>query len=275
MHAPTPLDAYYEILFDHLPETSLEAILLGKHQQTCRIKVRSYHLLNYSHSLRLRSMNDNYQQQRSTPHMHARQQSTLDTASSHTAQRAPNQNYPGVQPKSAPPGVHRGDPLSGQLQARPFATHHSPELSSIGPGQVQGSPDTTFNQPNGSYIVFQSTTQHPNMMNSPPIGQHPFQQQQYPVHHPPQLMDQHYSTIDQNYRPSPLPPTPTFSPMSVTSPGVLSNSPQNSNYNPFMASLPAERSPPAPTQPVTPSRALNPFAAEFSPSQGSPPLPQN
>lgn len=61
MYGRTNLDTYYEILFDHLPANTLDTILLGKNQQTCRVKVRSYHLLNYSHSLRCRSMN--YQQQ--------------------------------------------------------------------------------------------------------------------------------------------------------------------------------------------------------------------
>ncbi|CAF4688050.1 unnamed protein product, partial [Rotaria magnacalcarata] len=66
MLGQTHLDTYYEVLFDHLPKNSLDAILLGRNNQQCRIKVRSYHLLNYSHSLRTRSIT-NYQQQRSAP----------------------------------------------------------------------------------------------------------------------------------------------------------------------------------------------------------------
>ena len=66
MLGPTHLDTYYEVLFDHLPKNSLDAILFGGHNQQCRIKVRSYHLLNYSHSLRMRSM-ANYQQQKAAP----------------------------------------------------------------------------------------------------------------------------------------------------------------------------------------------------------------
>ncbi|CAF0852092.1 unnamed protein product [Rotaria sp. Silwood1] len=62
MFGRTHLDTYYEILFDNLPSNSLDAILLSKNQQKCRIKVRSYHLLNYSHSLRNRSMNHQHQQ---------------------------------------------------------------------------------------------------------------------------------------------------------------------------------------------------------------------
>ena len=57
MFGRTNLDTYYEILFDDLPSNSLASILLGKNQQLCLVKVRSYHLLNYSHSLRLRSIN--------------------------------------------------------------------------------------------------------------------------------------------------------------------------------------------------------------------------
>jgi hypothetical protein len=70
----TILDTYYEILFDNLPVNSLETILLGKHQQKSRIKVRSYHLLNYSHSLRMRSMN--YHQQRSVPSVNVWEQTS-------------------------------------------------------------------------------------------------------------------------------------------------------------------------------------------------------
>ena len=56
LHGQTHLETYYEVLFDHVPKTSLDAILLSSHQQQCRIKVHSYHLLNYSHSLRMRPM---------------------------------------------------------------------------------------------------------------------------------------------------------------------------------------------------------------------------
>jgi hypothetical protein len=62
MLGQTHLDTYYEVLFDHLQKNSLDAILLGGNNQLCRIKVRSYHLLNYSHSLRARSMSNNQQQ---------------------------------------------------------------------------------------------------------------------------------------------------------------------------------------------------------------------
>ena len=62
----THLDTYYEVLFDYLPKNSLDSVLLGKNNQQIRIKVRSYHLLNYSHSLRAHSTY-NYQQQRSIP----------------------------------------------------------------------------------------------------------------------------------------------------------------------------------------------------------------
>ena len=62
MLGQTHLDTYYDVLFDNLPKNSLDAILLVGSNQQCRIKVRSYHLLNYSHSLRTRSV-ANYQQQ--------------------------------------------------------------------------------------------------------------------------------------------------------------------------------------------------------------------
>lgn len=244
MHGATPLDAYYEILFDHLPETSLEAILLGKNRQACRIKVRSYHLLNYSHSLRLRSMNENYTQQKSAPHMNARPQPAADTASSQMASRASNQNYPGAQPKSAPAGPVRKNPMVTQ---------------------VQRSPETASNPPNSSFIVFHSTSQYPGMMNSPPVSQHPFQQQHSFQASPPQLMNQHYFMIDPNSRPFHPPP------MNMTSPGIRPSSPQSANVNPLMPSLSTNQTPPS-----TSSRTLNPLAATFCPaSQESSPQPQN
>ena len=114
----TILDTYYEILFDNLPANSLETILLGKNQQKCRIKVRSYHLINYSHSLRTRSAN--YHHQRSVPSVHVSEQRALEQtpASSsrqhqqhHHQQQQPNtrilsrnsdDNNKATKPKSAP-----------------------------------------------------------------------------------------------------------------------------------------------------------------------------
>ncbi|CAF0854753.1 unnamed protein product [Didymodactylos carnosus] len=55
MPGRTNLDTYFEILFDELPKGSLYSILFnGGQQQQCRVKVRSYHLLNYTHSLRFK-----------------------------------------------------------------------------------------------------------------------------------------------------------------------------------------------------------------------------
>ena len=103
----TNLDTYYEILFDNLPPNSLESILLGSDQRKCCIKVRSYHLLNYSHSLRMRSMNNDYRQrsvssiqpqQRPTEHsLRPPQQPTRNIR----RQSAGNSTAP--KPKSAPP----------------------------------------------------------------------------------------------------------------------------------------------------------------------------
>ena len=116
MLGQTHLDTYYEVLFDHLPKNSLDAILLGGHNQQCRIKVRSYHLANYSHSLRARSMN-NVQQQRSLPTENVwekklTEQSTTSRSTQNQQQqqqtptrilkRVPNETNPIPIPKSAP-----------------------------------------------------------------------------------------------------------------------------------------------------------------------------
>lgn len=99
MHGQTDLDTYYEILFDNLPTNSLEAILLGKNQQKCRTKVHSYHLLNYTHSLRMRSID--YQPQQSTPMNYGRNQHSNRTSKQQYYEN--NQNNTAMKPKSAPP----------------------------------------------------------------------------------------------------------------------------------------------------------------------------
>jgi hypothetical protein len=111
----TNLDTYYEILFDNLPSNSLESILLGKNQQKSRIKVRSYHLLNYSHSLRLRSMN--YQTQRSTPSNNVWQQRPFEQTprsqqqqQPHVSKKESDKNNTSTKPKSAPPLMKRDQP---------------------------------------------------------------------------------------------------------------------------------------------------------------------
>lgn len=93
------LDTYYEILFDQLPANSLDAILYPKDQGRCRVKVHSYHLINYSHSLRLRSMG--YQNQRSVPANNTRDQQPQQ--SNRTPQRNSQEKTPSTKPKSAPP----------------------------------------------------------------------------------------------------------------------------------------------------------------------------
>jgi hypothetical protein len=103
----TNLDTYYEILFDNLPPNSLESILLGNNQRKCCIKLRSYHLLNYSHSLRVRSMNNNYRQ-RSVSSIHPQQYPTEYSLRppqqpTHNARRQSAGNSTATKPKSAPP----------------------------------------------------------------------------------------------------------------------------------------------------------------------------
>ena len=102
------LDTYFEILLDHLPEHSLEAILHRKKQQPCRIKVRSYHLLNYSHSLRMRSM-PCFQQQISVP-------SVNTFAREYTQEKVSTRTSPTAKPKSAPPSASRLNPTFHQIQ---------------------------------------------------------------------------------------------------------------------------------------------------------------
>jgi hypothetical protein len=104
----TNLDTYYEVLFDNLPLNSLEAILLGKNQQKTRIKVRSYHLLNYSHSLRIRSMN--YQTQRSTPSNNVWQQTPRSQQQSRVVKKESDENNTSTKPKSAPPLIKHDQP---------------------------------------------------------------------------------------------------------------------------------------------------------------------
>jgi hypothetical protein len=115
MLGPTHLDTYYEILFDHLPKNSLDAILFSGHNQQCRIKVRSYHLLNYSHSLRVRSM-ANYAQARSMPNENVWEKRLVEQSSTPPRQtqgpqptrilkRTSNDTNPTTTPKSAPPST--------------------------------------------------------------------------------------------------------------------------------------------------------------------------
>ncbi|UJR23506.1 hypothetical protein I4U23_026504 [Adineta vaga] len=108
MYSRNHFDTYYEVLFDTLPSNSLDAILHAKNQGKSRIKVHSYHLINYSHSLRLRSMN--YYQQRSVPAENTWEQQAGGYASANYQQqsnRVDRKNSydknPSTKPKSAPP----------------------------------------------------------------------------------------------------------------------------------------------------------------------------
>jgi hypothetical protein len=129
MHGRTHLDTYYEILFDNLPSNSLDTILLGKNQQKCRIKVHSYHLLNYSHSLRLRSAN--YQQQRSVPSSNVNEQQPFQQTSTvpqqqstRTVRRDSNDNNKGTKPKSAPPLNKQERPNFAQVKEQTPITNN-------------------------------------------------------------------------------------------------------------------------------------------------------
>ena len=104
MQARLNLDTYYEILFDNLSPTSLEAILHSRNQEKCRIKVHSYHLLNYSHSLRMRS--SDYHSQRSNP----------SEQPPRFAAKQPNKNNNNTAktPKSAPPLITDERPFFAQ-----------------------------------------------------------------------------------------------------------------------------------------------------------------
>ncbi|CAF1165139.1 unnamed protein product [Adineta ricciae] len=95
MHGQTHLDTFYEVLFDQLPKTSLDAILLSGSSQQRRIKVRSYHLLNYSHSLRVRSTS-NYSQSRSMPNENVWEKRLADQSgpSRQTQSQQPQQQQP-------------------------------------------------------------------------------------------------------------------------------------------------------------------------------------
>jgi hypothetical protein len=106
MLGQTHLDTYYEVLFDHLPKNSLDSILLGGNNQQCRIKVRSYHLLNYSHSLRVRSM-INYQQQRSMPNENVWEKRLLEQSS--TSRQAQGQQ-PQQQQQQTPTRILKRTP---------------------------------------------------------------------------------------------------------------------------------------------------------------------
>lgn len=101
------LDTYYEVLFDNLSLTSMESILHGKNQQKCRIKVHSYHLLNYTHSLRIRSGN-----------LHSQRSNPSEQAPRFAAAKPSNKTKSNT-PKSAPPlATHE----------KPFFTHNNEQI---------------------------------------------------------------------------------------------------------------------------------------------------
>ncbi|CAF1146840.1 unnamed protein product [Rotaria sordida] len=137
MYGRTNLDTYYEVLFDNLPSNCLNTILLGKNQQKCRIKVHSYHLLNYSHSLRFRSMN--YQHQQSVPPSHIedrysyKQTSTVRQHESMNIVKKDSDNEnTRTKPKSAPPLSTHDNPNFTQVkEQKPITDDSTSPVSSI------------------------------------------------------------------------------------------------------------------------------------------------
>ncbi|CAF4285934.1 unnamed protein product [Rotaria socialis] len=134
MYGRTNLDTYYEVLFDTLSSNTLDTILLGKNQQTCRIKVRSYHLLNYSHSLRYRSIN--YQQQQSLPSSYLYEQRSFNQTSTYRQQPAEivkkdSSNDKTLKtPKSAPASATHHESYFAQVKEQKSTTD-DPTLSPL------------------------------------------------------------------------------------------------------------------------------------------------
>ncbi|CAF0749442.1 unnamed protein product [Adineta steineri] len=159
MHGQTNLDTYYEILFDNLPINSLEAILLGKNQQKCRIKVHSYHLLNYSHSLRVRS--NNYQHQRSVPMVNTREQQTpmnRQEQSSRVFRKQPDdKNTKPTKPKSAPASNTYEKPNFAEAKQTTPITNNS-----------SSSPPTTIEQSVQSMNIIEDSSLFPALVENLP-----------------------------------------------------------------------------------------------------------
>ena len=125
----TNLDTYYEILFDNLPVNSLESILLGKNQQKCRIKVHSYHLINYTHALRLTSVN--YHQQRSIPSAHTSEQPARSQQPNRPSKHESNDHSTSGKPKSAPPLPTRNQPFFPKNNAEQSIRNNPPPSENL------------------------------------------------------------------------------------------------------------------------------------------------
>ena len=134
MIGETHLDTFYEVLFDHLPKNSLDAILLGGNNQACRIKVRSYHLLNYSHSLRVRST-ANYQQSKSAPNENVWEKRL--TEQSTNSKQIQNQNNNNQQPQQQPTRILK----RGANETNPTTTAPTPTPKSAPPISTQEKPN--------------------------------------------------------------------------------------------------------------------------------------
>jgi hypothetical protein len=145
----TNLDTYYEVLFDNLQSNSLDAILLGKNQQRCRIKVHSYHLLNYSHSVRVRSIN--YQQRRSIPSDNVWEQtsrSQQQQQSSRNSKKESDDNNTATKPKSAPPMTTHDRPYFVKDKEQKSITNNPPTQPLISVENPSLLPQFVENVPN-------------------------------------------------------------------------------------------------------------------------------
>ncbi|CAF2425748.1 unnamed protein product [Rotaria sp. Silwood2] len=166
MHGRTHLDTYYEILFDNLSSHSLDAILLGKNQQKCRIKVRSYHLLNYSHSLRFRSIN--YQHQQSVPSGNIGERRPYRQIPTIRQQEPTNNIKKGsgnenTKPKSAPPLSTHDRPNFVQVKEQKSTTH-DPTSSVSSTEQPRQSSSSIENPSSISSLVENSPDQKPKLI---------------------------------------------------------------------------------------------------------------
>lgn len=180
MHGQTHVDAFYEILFDQLPKNSLETVLLAGSNQQRRIKVRSYHLLNYSHSLRVRSM-ANLAQSRSMPNENAWEKRLLDQSSA-PRQTPPQQQQQPQQPQqqqqqqptrilkrtgndSSPSATPKTTPASTSKQDKPNFVETLSSAGKTQPPVAVASSSSTKEKPK----VPQPTTAGPmSLLGAPP-----------------------------------------------------------------------------------------------------------
>jgi hypothetical protein len=187
MLGQTHLDTYYEVLFDHLPKNSLDAILLAGNNQQCRIKVRSYHLLNYSHSLRVRSM-ANYQQTRSMPSENVWEKRLLEPSTittTTTTRQTPAQPPPPTRilkrttndtnsttpPKSAPPSSTSTQEKSNFVEV--IKTSIKEQQSTTNPLPPVLTEKSILSQPVPANSLLFSPPQENSMISPPPIAKLP------------------------------------------------------------------------------------------------------